>query len=69
MTAHAASLFGVPTSTVPSVFANISDSFADPGFQLLATVVIGLPATFFIIKMVLGLFPGYRAGEDFDEPL
>jgi len=69
MIAHAAPLFEVPSSTVPSVFANISESFADPGFKLVMVMVIGLPALFFIIKMILNLFPGYRASEDEDLPL
>jgi len=69
MIAHAAALFGVPSSTVPSVFANISDSFGDPGFETVMVLVIGLPALFFIIKTILGLFPGYHASEDTDDSL
>ena len=42
----------------------IGESLADPGMSLLISIVVGLPALFFIIKALLSLFPGYRAAED-----
>jgi len=69
MIAHAAALFEVPSSTVTGVFANVSESFGDPGFELVMVVVIGLPALFFIVKTILNLFPGYRASEDIDDTI
>jgi len=69
MIAHAAGLFGVPTSTIATVFDNVSNSFGDTGFEQVMVIVIGLPALFFIIKTILNLFPGYRASEDLDDTL
>jgi len=55
--AGATSLFNVPTSTVPSLTANISDTIAGEGLLLVIVAVIALPVVFWLIGRVKALFP------------
>ena len=53
-------LFTVPTSTVDSLTATITDAFADPGLLLVIVLAAGLPLAFCAIRRVIGLIPKGR---------
>lgn len=55
--AHADSLFTIPTSTVTSFSASLSDTLSDPGTLLIIGVVVALPAVFWLIHRIKALFP------------
>jgi len=55
--AHGASLFGVPTSTVSTLTASITDTLTDPGLLAIIAFVIALPVVFWLIGRVKALFP------------
>jgi len=55
--AHAAALFEVPTTTVDSFTASVSDTLADPGLLAIIGVVVALPVIFWLIHRVKALFP------------
>jgi len=50
-------MFVVPTSTVTSLLANIGDQLADSGTLLVLVLAASIPATFYVIRRVIGLFP------------
>lgn len=50
-------MFEVPTSTVASLTATITDAFADPGLLAVIALAAGLPLAFWAIKRVIGLLP------------
>ena len=58
--AHAAALFEVPTSTVDSLTASVTDTLADPGLLLVLGVAAALPVIFWVIHRIIGLFPKAR---------
>jgi len=51
--------FAIPTSTTASVFASVSDQLNS--FRGIAALVIGLPAFFWIVSIILD---GLKAPED-----
>lgn len=53
-------MFSVPTSTVDSLTATITDAFADPGLLLVIVLAAGLPLAFWAIRRVIGLIPKGR---------
>lgn len=53
-------MFTVPTSTVDSLTATITDAFADPGLLLIIVLAAGLPLAFWAIRRVIGLIPKGR---------
>jgi len=55
--AKASALFEIPTSTVDSFTASVSDTLADPGLLLIIGVIIALPVVFWLIHRVKALFP------------
>ena len=58
--AFATSLLTVPTSTVPDLTANVSDTIADPGTLLILVAAIAFPLLFWVIGRIIGLFPKHR---------
>jgi len=58
--AKAAALFAVPTSTVTTLTANVTDTLADPGLLAVLVVAAALPVIFWVIHRVKGLFPKGR---------
>lgn len=60
MSAHAASLLTVPTSTASDALASVSDTIADPGMLLVIVAVIALPVVFWLVRRIIGLFPKGR---------
>lgn len=60
LSAHAASLITVPTSTASDALASVSDTLADPGTLLVIVAVIALPVVFWLIRRIIGLFPKSR---------
>jgi len=55
--AHGASLFAVPTSTVSTLTASITDTLTDPGLLAIIAFVIALPVVFWLVGRVKALFP------------
>ena len=53
-------MFSVPTSTVSSLTATITDAVADPGLLLVIVLAAGLPLAFWAIRRVIGLIPKGR---------
>jgi hypothetical protein len=47
----------IPTSTANSVLAQVTSQFGDAGTLLLVTLVVGLPLFFWIVDIIIGLFP------------
>ncbi len=58
--AHASAFFTVPTSTAPSLTANVGDQIADPGTLLVIGVAVGIPLAFYVIHQLIGLLPKSR---------
>jgi len=58
--ASAAALFEVPTSTVTSLTASVTDTIADPGVLLVLGAAAALPVIFWVIHRIIGLFPKAR---------
>ncbi len=50
-------MFEVPTSTVTSLLANVTDQIANPGTLLVICLAAGIPLTFYVIKRLIGLVP------------
>ena len=59
--ANASSFFNVPTSTAPSLTANVGDQIADSGTLLVLGLAAGIPLTFYVIHQLIGLIPKGRA--------
>jgi len=55
--AHAAAAFEVPTSTVSSFTATITDTLSDPGLLAVLVIAAALPVIFWVIHRVKALFP------------
>jgi hypothetical protein len=61
MTAFAhAQMFTVPSSTAPSLTANIGTQLSDPGTLLVIGVAAGIPLAFYVIHQLIGLLPKSR---------
>ena len=59
--AHAQTAFAViPTSTAPSLTADIGAQFSDPGTLLVIGLAAGIPLTFYVIHQLIGLLPKSR---------
>ena len=58
--ASAAALFTVRTSTVTSFTASVTDTLADTGTLQVIVAVLALPALFWVIHRLKGLFPKGR---------
>lgn len=54
-------MFEVPTSTTASVLANISSLLSDPGLLQVIVLAVSIPLVFYVIKMLIGLFPKGRS--------
>lgn len=54
------SMFEVPTSTAASLFATITDAFADVGLLSVIVLAAGLPLAFWAIRRVISLIPKGR---------
>jgi len=50
-------MFEVATSVAPSLTANVSSLFNDPGMLLVIAIAAGIPLAFYVIKRVIGLVP------------
>lgn len=59
--AHASSFFSVPTSTAPSLTANVGDQLGDAGTLLVIGVAAGIPLAFYVIHQLIGLLPKSRS--------
>lgn len=57
---HAAVLFTVPTSTAPSLTANVGDQLGDSGTLLVLGVIAGIYLVFYVIHQLLGMIPKSR---------
>ena len=61
LAAHAQTAFAViPTSTAPSLTADIGAQFSDPGTLLVIGLAAGIPLTFYVIHQLIGLLPKSR---------
>lgn len=60
--AHAAVLFSVPTSTAPSLTANVGDQLGDAGTLAVIGVVAGIYLVFYVIHQLIGMIPKSRGG-------
>lgn len=58
--AHATVLFAVPTSTAPSLTANVGDQLGDSGTLLVIGVVAGIYLVFYVIRQLIGMIPKSR---------
>jgi hypothetical protein len=56
-TTHAAVLFAVPTSTAPSLTANVGDQLGDTGTLAVIGVVAGIYLVFYVISQLISLVP------------
>lgn len=52
----AAAFLAIPTSTAPSLFLNITNTFSDPGFLKFLTVAGALSLIFYVSARIKGLF-------------
>ena len=50
----------IPTSTAPSLTADIGAQFSDPGTLLVIGLAAGIPLTFYVIDQLIGLLPDNR---------
>lgn len=50
-------MFEVPTSTVTSLLANVTDQIADAGTLLVVCLAAGIPLAFYVIRRLIGLIP------------
>lgn len=60
--AHASVLFSVPTSTAPSLTANVGDQLGDSGTLAVIGVVAGIYLVFYVIHQLIGMVPKGRGG-------
>jgi hypothetical protein len=60
LNASAAALFEVPTTTVTSFTANVSDTLADPGLLAFLVAAIAIPLIFYVARRLIGLIPKGR---------
>ena len=60
--AHASVLFSVPTSTAPSLTANVGDQLGDAGTLAVIGVVAGIYLVFYVIHQLIGMVPKGRSG-------
>jgi hypothetical protein len=51
----------VPSSTVTSLLASVSNIFTDPGILGLVVIAAAIPLVFYFAKQVIGLLPKSRA--------
>ena len=59
--AHAqTAFFSVPTSTAPSLTANVGAQLGDSGTLLVIGVAAGIPLAFYVIHQLIGLLPKSR---------
>jgi len=58
--AHATSFFSVPTSTAPTLTANIGDQLGDAGTLAVVALAAGIPLAFWVIHALIGLLPRSR---------
>jgi len=54
---HADTLFAVPTSTAPSLTANVGDQLGDPGTLSVIGVIAGIYLVFYVIRQLLSMVP------------
>lgn len=55
--AHASVLFEVPTSTAPSLTANVGDQLGDTGTLAVIGVIAGIYLVFYVIRQLLSMIP------------
>lgn len=60
LAAKADAFFFVPTSTAPTLTANVGSQIADPGTLLVVALAAGIPLTFYVIHQLIGLIPKSR---------
>jgi hypothetical protein len=60
LAAHADAFFQVPTSTAPSLTANVGSQLGDAGTLLVIGVAAGIPLAFYVIHQLIGLLPKSR---------
>jgi hypothetical protein len=58
--ARADAFFTVPTSTAPSLTANVGSQLGDAGTLLVIGVAAGIPLAFYVIHQLIGLLPKSR---------
>lgn len=58
--ASAAALFEVPSTTVSSLTASVTDTLAEPGVLAIGVFVIAIPLAFYVLRRVIGLVPKGR---------
>ena len=51
----------VPSSTVTSLLASVSNIFTDPGILGLVVIAAAIPLVFYFARQVIGLLPKSRA--------
>jgi len=53
----------IASGTVTTLLANVSSGVTDTGANLwvIAALAVAIPLTFYVIKKVIGLFPGVRS--------